>query len=54
MYRFLVLLITPFLFAACSLPGTQEEGEVVMENTESYETEDITIRVPKTWSGKTT
>jgi hypothetical protein len=27
---------------------------VVMENTESYETEDITIRVPKTWSGKTT
>lgn len=53
MLRLLVLLIVPFVFASCTLPGTQDEGEVVEENTIVYEDEQVSLRVPKSWSGKT-
>jgi hypothetical protein len=53
MFRFILICITPFLFLSCSLPGTEDEGAVVEENTVQYEDKLVSMRVPKTWSGKT-
>jgi hypothetical protein len=53
MYRFIVILLVPFLLVSCSLPGTEDESVVVEENTVVYEDDLVSMRVPKTWSGKT-
>ena len=53
MFRFIFILVLPFLVVSCSLPGTQDENAVVVENTITYEDNLVSMRVPKTWSGKT-
>lgn len=53
MLRLFIVFVIPFILAACSLPGTQDENSVVEENTVTFENDQISMLVPKTWSGKT-
>lgn len=48
--RFALALILITTASSCTLPGTQDESEVSVDNTTIYEDSRISIRLPKTWS----
>ncbi|GAB0175305.1 MAG: hypothetical protein HHAS10_11840 [Candidatus Altimarinota bacterium] len=53
MLRFFIVFIVPFLFVGCTLPGVQDESTLVEDNTVTFENDQVSMLVPKTWSGKT-
>ena len=52
-YSFFFVGFSFFVLASCSLPGTQSEGNpsVASENTIIYDSEKVSILLPKSWTG---
>ncbi len=48
---FLFIVGICLLLSGCTLPGTQKESEDINANTVPFETDSISILVPKSWSG---
>ena len=52
MQRYILSIISISLFlSGCTLPGTQKESENINANTVIFETDSISVLVPKSWSG---